>query len=183
MALLRSHLTPSVRSLITQQLSDPCQYWEALQSLKETYGHPILIANGHFKTMNKLPVVRPEDLGSLQRFVSQLTDAIRGLEKTDDAKDIHSLTFLQTILAKLPRSIRGGWGERVLEMNRQLNLIDLRDWLRRRIMAKRIPDEVPQTPDRNQEPKSGLHSRRVINTVQRVAEDPACHLCKQQHFF
>ena len=93
MALLRSHLTPSVRSLITQQLRDPCQYWEALQSLKETYGHPILIANGHFKTMNKLPVVRPEDLGSLQRFVSQLTDAIRGLEKTDDAKDIHSLAF------------------------------------------------------------------------------------------
>ena len=47
MALLRSYLTASVRSSIPQQLSDPSQYWEALRSLKETYGHPILVANAY----------------------------------------------------------------------------------------------------------------------------------------
>ena len=118
MALLRSYLTPSVRSSITQQLSDPSQYWEALRSLKETYGHPILVTNAYLKTMTKLPVVRPEDTGSLQRFVNQMTDAIRGLERTVNAKEINSTALLQMILAKLPKSIRSEWGRRVLKLNR-----------------------------------------------------------------
>ena len=103
MALLRSYLTPSVRSSITQQLSDPSQnFREALRSLKETYDHPILVANAYLKTMTKLPVVRPEDTGSLQRFVNQMTDAIRGLERTVNAKEINSTALLQMILTKLP---------------------------------------------------------------------------------
>ena len=126
MALLRSYLTPSVRSSITQQLSDPSQYWEALRSLKETYGHPILVTNAYLKTMTKLPVVRPEDTGSLQRFVNQMTDAIRGLERTVNAKEINSTALLQMILAKLPKSIRSEWGRRVLKLNRQLDHRDLR---------------------------------------------------------
>ena len=167
MALLRSYLTPSVRSSITQQLSDPSQYWEALRSLKETYGHPILVTNAYLKTMTKLPVVRPEDTGSLQRCANQMTEAIRGLERTVNAKEINSTALLQMILAKLPKSIHSEWGRRVLSLE-----LDLRDWLLRRIMANRIVDEVAQTPDRNQETKSGFHSRRVISTVQKVAENP-----------
>ena len=49
-------------------------------------------------------------------------------------------------------------------------------------MANRIVDEVAETPDRNPKTKSGLHPRRVISTVQKVAEDPACNLWEQQHF-
>ena len=49
-------------------------------------------------------------------------------------------------------------------------------------MANRIVDEVAQTPDRNKETKSGSHSRRIISTVQKVAEDPTCNTCEQQHF-
>ena len=86
------------------------------------------------------------------------------------------------IPAKLPKSIRSEWGRRVLKLNRQLDLRDLRDWLLRRIMANIIVDEVAQTPDRNQETKSGSHSRRKISTVQKVAEDPASNLCERQHF-
>ena len=79
---------PLVRSSITQQLCDPCQYWEALRSLKRTYGHPLLVANAYLKTMTKLPVVRLDELGSLQRFVHQMNDAIIGLEII--AKEINS---------------------------------------------------------------------------------------------
>ena len=49
-------------------------------------------------------------------------------------------------------------------------------------MTRKIMDDFPPTPDGNQEPKSRFDSRRVINTVQKVAEDPASHLCKLQHF-
>ena len=172
MALLRSYLTPSVRSSITQLLSDPIQYWEVLRSLKKTYSHPILVGNAYLITMTKLPVVRPENLGSLQRFVNQLTEAIRGLKITVNAKEINYTALLQMILAKLPKSICSECGRRVLKLNRQLDLRDIRDWLLRKIMANRIVDEVAQTPDRTQETKSGFHSRRVISTVQKVAENP-----------
>ena len=122
--------------------------------------------------MTKLPVVRPEDLGLLQRFVNQMTDAIRGLEITVNAKEMNPTALLQMILAKLPKSIGSEWGRGVLKLNRQLDLRDLRDWLLRRIMANRIVDEVTQTPDRNQETKSGSHSRRIIRRSRKWLKIP-----------
>ena len=95
MAYLRSYLTHSVRSSIPQEFSDPSQYFEGLRSLEEMYGHPLLLAKVHLQAMNRLPMAKPRDLGSLERYTGQLNDLLSGLKKTGRQKksEIHSLIF------------------------------------------------------------------------------------------
>ena len=185
MAFLRMYLSPTVRSSIACQLSDPSRYWEALQSLKDMYGHPMLIAKANYQALANFPNVKPGDLKSLERFTGCFNDAVSGLLKTGHDSDIYSIMTMESVLAKLSSCIKNEWGDQIMLMNSEPSLLELKYWLHRKIMGRRMVNAGQLPQDRRHEKHQTnfqRDTRRTVNAVQKTSENFSCPHCDQSHF-
>ena len=136
MAYLRMYLTSEIRSSIAGLLNQPSHYQEALQALKSRYGHPILLAKANTTLINNPPVVRPGDPQLLGRYVGCLNDAIANLNRTGQVGELKSPKVVEIASAKLPRDLKGLWGEEIARSYQVTSLVSLKDWLDLKLMGQ-----------------------------------------------
>ena len=188
MAFLRMYLTPGVRSSISCQLSDPSVLGGAAFATRDVchtlYGHPMLVVKASYQALVNLPIVKTNDLESLERFTGKLNDAIAGLKKTGRENEVYSIMTMESTLSKLPSNIRDEWGDQIMSMDREPNLFDLKNWLHRKIMGRRMTNASKLSTDfrpERQYPVNQKFNRRTVNTVQKTTETSSCPFCDQSH--
>ena len=74
MQLLKSYLSPRVRSTIAQYLRNPKSYPEALQALRQRYGDLEMIDRAHVAELMSIPAIRDNSQESLTVFSARLRD-------------------------------------------------------------------------------------------------------------
>lgn len=142
---------------MSQILTSPMAYRNALQELRRKYGHPHLVVRTYIQGLMDLPVVRAE---TIESFSSHLHGAVSTLESAGYGHELDSSVALEGILRKLPESMVDRWGRHV---NRLLpNIPTLRHldvWLEEEVMSRK--NVHPMSFGTKQPPATSQHSSRI----------------------
>ena len=173
--------------LFFHESSDPNQYTTALQSLKRKYGHPLVIAKANLAAIGNLPYVRSGDVQSLEKFTGCLSDVISSLTRAGLDKEISSFIATESVLKKLPNHLKFEWGEQSTRDPRNLNLLNLNDWLQNKVFSQKIVTSSSDHPFQNTpnttRPQNSISRfpSRVHQTTARTAGKLECLQCKGDH--
>ena len=129
MQVLKSYLSPRVRSTIAQYLRNPKRYPEALQVLHQRYGDPEMIDRAHVAELMSMPAIRNNSQESLTVFSARLRDCITALETGSCHLELDSVVSLDRTLTKIPVELRMLWDHHRVSLKHRTILRDLDLWL------------------------------------------------------
>lgn len=141
LAMLHSRLATRLREGMSQVLTAPTAYREALQELHRKYGHPHLVVRSYIQWLMELPSIREGK--EVDTFSSKLHGAVATLEAAGYGHELNSSVALNEIIAKLPHSMIARWGRRVNRLlPRTPTLRDLDAWVEEEMMSTKNVREV-----------------------------------------
>lgn len=169
---LRMYLTPKVKSSISTLLTDSKLYRTALQSLKQNYGHPLLITRANLAAIGNLPYVRVGDIQSLERFAGCLSDVVSSLTRAALDKEFSSLIKIESVLKKLPCRLINEWREQITRNSEDFNLLNLSNWLQNEVLSRKNSHPLfirpPSSSNIRQQNSTSRFPRRVNQTTART---------------
>jgi hypothetical protein len=186
LTLLHSMLAENLRNGMSQILSSPMAYRDALQELRRKYGHPHVVAQTYVQGLIDLPQVRNE---TLESFSAQLHGAVSTLESAGFGHELHSSVALAGILGKLPEWLITKWGTRVNKLLPIIpNLRHLDAWLEEQVMIiKNVRPLIAgrRTTTQQAVTTQGTRGRFMsrppsINAVDEQRQPDQCNVCKAE---
>ena len=78
--------------------------------LEERFGNPQIIVSRTVKNLLNFPQIREGDIERLERFSTEVSNAIAILRSIGLAEELDSLQVIQKLTAKLPKDSRNEWG-------------------------------------------------------------------------
>jgi len=127
-------LDPSLRVGMSQILSTPHAYRDALHELRRKYGHPHLVARKFIQHLQSLEPARGGE--ALHLFSTQLHGAVATLEAAGYGHELESTAALESLVAKLPRATIVRWGRHVTKILPKIpNLRELDIWLEKEVLS------------------------------------------------
>ena len=180
MHLLKTYLSPRVRSTVAHLLRDPERYGDALQALRRRYGDPELIDRAHVAELMAIPPMIDGSTESLAVFAGHLRDCIAALEVGSCDTELISVVNLDRTLAKIPAGTRVEWGKHVVSLRHRATLRNLDEWLEIMIKARSLGEFMDSPNQTRPEQKSNQpKQQRRINVVSRETEK--CDCCGEPH--
>jgi hypothetical protein len=153
LAMLHSRLAPRLREGMSQVLTAPMAYRDALKELHRKYGHPHLVVRSYIQGLMELPSIREGE--EIDHFSAKLHGAVATLEASGYGHELNSSVVLNGIVAKLPHSMVARWGRRVNQiLPRTPTLRDLDTWVEEEMMSVKNVREVKTS---NSTPRRTLH--------------------------
>ncbi|KFD60240.1 hypothetical protein M514_27583 [Trichuris suis] len=184
-AYLRKLLSPQVRDSVATYLYNPALYHQALRTLKHRYGDRRLIAQYSVKALRNIKPLRHEDVAELDRFACELHGITTSLSKTGDELELYSAGNLHDVVAKLTYRLRERWLESARRMSRQVNLLDLDEWLSELVLTKRSAAVFEVSDDKADQRlvRSKAYGKSRVNTVTSAPDKIvlSCVHCRQCH--
>ncbi|KFD45444.1 hypothetical protein M513_13676 [Trichuris suis] len=185
-AYLRKLLSPQVRdSVATYLYNNPALYHQAVRRLKHRYGDRRLIAQYSVKALRNIKPLRHEDVAELDRFACELHGITTSLSKTGDELELYSAGNLHDVVAKLTYRLRERWLESARRMSRQVNLLDLDEWLSELVLTKRSAAVFEVSDDKPDQRlvRSKAYGKSRVNTVTSAPDKIvlSCVHCRQCH--
>lgn len=188
LSLLHSMLDNKLRGGMSQILTSPMAYRNALQELRRKYGHPHLVVRTYIQGLMDLPPVRGE---TIESFSTQLHGAVSTLESAGYGHELDSSVALEGILGKLPEQMVARWGRHV---NRLLpNIPTLRHldlWLEEEVMSTKNVRPIlfggrnnpapGQKPNHIQGPLKQRLLFPTVNTVEEPSASDKCGVCDKE---
>jgi hypothetical protein len=140
LAMLHSRLAPRLREGMSQVLTAPMAYRDALQELHRP-GHPHLVVRSYIQSLIELLSIRKGE--EIDHFSAKLHGAVAILEASGYGHELNSSVALNGIVAKLPHSMVARWGRRVNRLlPRTPTLRDLDTWVEEEMMSLKNVREV-----------------------------------------
>ena len=190
LTLLHSMLDSKLRGGMSQILTSPMAYRNALQELRRKYGHPHLVVRTYIQGLMELPLVRAE---TIETFSSHLHGAVSTLDSAGYGHELDSSVALEGILGKLPESMVDRWGRHV---NRLLpNIPTLRHldaWLEEEVMSRKNVRPMTFTPTTGQQQNKGAQQQQnkgsffkppnLFPTINTIEDSPSekCSICNTE---
>lgn len=113
MATLKISLTDDIKSSLGDSLSNSQLYTNALEILKNTYGHPQIASRAYIQSIIDLPRVNHNDFRTLLKFSQSLSGSAAYLKEGGYSHELLSSGLLQLIVTKLPAELQSRWGRKV----------------------------------------------------------------------
>lgn len=136
LAMLHTMLDSKLRVGMSQILSTPTAYQQALQELRRKYGHPHFVVRAYIQGLMALSPFQGGE--ALEDFSIQLHGAATTLEMAGYGHELDSSVALEGLVMKLPDTMIARWGRQV---NRLLpgipTLRDLDSWLEDQVMGQK----------------------------------------------
>lgn len=164
LTMLHTMLDAKLRTGMSQILSSPTAYRQALQELRRKYGHPHLVVRTYIQRLMELSPCRGGD--ALEDFSTQLHGAVTTLDSAGYGHELNSSVALEGLVRKLPDSLIARWGRQVNRLLPNIpTLRDLDSWLEEEVMSERNVRSIGTKPN-NTTPSSG--SRQPVTESKRV---------------
>jgi hypothetical protein len=189
LAMLHSRLENRLRIGMSQVLTTPMAYRDALQELHRKYGHPHLVVRSYIRSLMELPSLRESE--EVDEFAAKLHGAVTTLEAAGYGHELNSSVALAEIVHKLPPSMITRWGRKMHKLLPKVpTLRDLDIWIEEELMSTRNVRDMTRQLRRNPipapKPRLGMFQPTVNFIDQKPTEKDAdqhpgnnkCGLCK-----
>lgn len=192
LSMLHSMLGEKLRTGMSQILSSPTAYRQALQELRRKYGHPHLVVRTYIQGLMEMAPFRGGD--ALEDFSTQLHGAVATLEAAGYGHELDSSVALEGLVRKLPDGLISRWGRQVNRLLPNIpTLRDLDEWLEDEVMSEKNVRRFDVNPTKTQRNKpSSLRDLQrnqtplipTINAIDgsqgKVAAGGRCALCENE---
>lgn len=188
---LKRCLKDKAKTLVESLLFMPDCVNEIIETLRDKFGRPELIAKATLDQIRAEPVIKQDKLEALCDFGYKVRNACNVIESMGLKFYLYNPELTQDIIRKLPYATKIEWAkyaETVQANNQSINLRTIAEWLHR--LSRTLNqittidlDSFERTSDRNSERKSrntkGYHNVHESKTkTNEVAEEnPECIAC------
>ncbi len=172
LSMLHTMLEQKLRNGMSQILSSPTAYRQALQELRRKYGHPHLIVRTYIQGLMELSPFQGGEV--LEDFSTQLHGAVTTLDSAGYGHELDSSVALEGLVRKLPGAMIARWGRHVNQLLPNIpSLRDLDAWLEDEVMGEKNVRSIEKKPSRNVNVQTATQNRgnwrtNLIPTVNAV---------------
>jgi len=115
---------------VSESIDDPENYELLWKRLDQEYGYTTVQSQSKITKMLDIPELKSTDPKQVLTFARKLNNSVSELSKGEEASELLSQGNIRFMSLKLPTSLREKWSGKCYDARpRQLNLVDLDDWL------------------------------------------------------
>ena len=195
MFYLTQHLKGDAERSIRGFSQDSEGYVKALKRLKFLFGQRVKIAQAHLSKVSAGKAIQNDDVKGLTEFYYCISDCVNALTKMCYFSDLGSTDILRQAIRRLPLPLRNKWAEFSMNFRsrdeREPTLLDLEDWLQKRVLAR--TDAYLPPVERKGKPKpdspvkekgsftTGRPKKKHQGKTPQKQQSPKCRYCGEGH--